>query len=523
MHNNYFVLKRLASVLQQDLNGSVVSECFSQSKDELVIRFETKEGSRFIKASLLPGLQCLSFPKEYHRARKNSVDLFPEWIGAAVEEVRVFDNERSLQIRLQGDRSILFKMHSVRSNVLSVQGDTVVSTFRKSILQDLKTEPLSLNRHIDWSFESFKQYQGKLQDLYFTFGKPVWSYLDANGFHTLATLEQQWNLLQEVRQKLDANPFSIVLREGVLALTLLPTTPALRTFSDPREALTVFSSLYAQALSLKQLKEKAIHRLEQQLSQSRSYIRGSEEKVSQLKNDAHYRLWADLIMANLTSIPQNATTFTTSDFVSGAPVTIPLKPNHTPQKLAEVYYRKAKNQSIEIDHLLQRIAGKQKEEVQLLAALDAVRNSEDSKRILSETKSVDTAKDRHEKATLPYREEEYKGFRIWIGKHAAANDELTLKHSHKEDLWLHAKDVAGSHVLIKHQAGKPYPKDVIERAAELAAHFSKRKTDSLCPVAYTTKKYVRKPKGAPAGSVIVEKEKVILVEPRGPGEPTSLR
>jgi len=101
-----------------------------------------------------------------------------------------------------------------------------------------------------------------------------------------------------------------------------------------------------------------------------------------------------------------------------------------------------------------------------------------------------------------------------VGRNAEANDELTLKLAYKEDFWLHAKDVAGSHVIIKHQSGKNFPKDVIERAAQLAAYNSKRKTDSLCPVIVTPKKFVRKRKGDPAGAVVVEREQVILVEPK---------
>jgi predicted ribosome quality control (RQC) complex YloA/Tae2 family protein len=105
------------------------------------------------------------------------------------------------------------------------------------------------------------------------------------------------------------------------------------------------------------------------------------------------------------------------------------------------------------------------------------------------------------------------GFRIWVGKNAAGNDELTLKYSFKEDLWLHVKDVAGSHVIIKYQAGKKFPKDVIERAAQLAAYNSKRKNETLCPVVVTPKKFVRKRKGDPPGAVIVEREEVIMVVP----------
>ncbi|MEL7006397.1 MAG: NFACT RNA binding domain-containing protein, partial [Bacteroidota bacterium] len=107
-------------------------------------------------------------------------------------------------------------------------------------------------------------------------------------------------------------------------------------------------------------------------------------------------------------------------------------------------------------------------------------------------------------------------FDIYIGKNARANDELLRKYAFKEDLWLHAKDVSGSHVLVKHKAAKPFGAPVIEKAAQLAAYYSKRKNDTLCPVIYTPRKFVRKRKNDPPGAVVVEKEKVLLVEPVKP-------
>ena len=114
---------------------------------------------------------------------------------------------------------------------------------------------------------------------------------------------------------------------------------------------------------------------------------------------------------------------------------------------------------------------------------------------------------------MPYKEFKIDGYIILVGKNAKHNDTLTLKIAKKNDLWLHAKDVSGSHVVLKQVPGKNYPEYIIEKAAQLAAFYSKRKTDTLCPVLYTPKKYVRKKKGTPAGAMFVEKEKVILVEP----------
>jgi predicted ribosome quality control (RQC) complex YloA/Tae2 family protein len=101
-----------------------------------------------------------------------------------------------------------------------------------------------------------------------------------------------------------------------------------------------------------------------------------------------------------------------------------------------------------------------------------------------------------------------------VGKNAKNNDELTLKFAHKDDLWLHAKGVSGSHVIIKHKAQLAFPASVIEYAAQIAAHYSSAAGSSLVPVIYTPKKFVRKPKGANPGQVSVEKEELLLVEPK---------
>jgi predicted ribosome quality control (RQC) complex YloA/Tae2 family protein len=198
------------------------------------------------------------------------------------------------------------------------------------------------------------------------------------------------------------------------------------------------------------------------------------------------------------------------------PVEIKLKRELSPQKNAEIFYRKSKNRQIEIDKLKALIIPREKEIVFVQHHLSQIEPETDLKKLRAKiTEASAASKAKAEKAELlPFHEFEFRGYKIWVGKNAVNNDLLTMKFSFKEDLWLHAKDVAGSHVVIKYQAGKNFPKDVIERAAELAAYNSKRKTDSLCPVLYTAKKYVRKRKGDPAGAVVVEREQVILVEPK---------
>ena len=207
-------------------------------------------------------------------------------------------------------------------------------------------------------------------------------------------------------------------------------------------------------------------------------------------------------------------TITLTNFYSGAPEEIKLKNELNAQQNAEVFYRKAKNQQIEINKLKESILFKEKEIERINTTLQQLEKVTDVKSIRMLMVEKKSRANKNNEPSLPYHIFNFNGFQIWVGRNAIANDELTLKHSYKEDLWLHAKDVPGSHVLIKHQSGKKFPKEVIERAAELAAYNSKRKTESLCPVTVTPKKFVRKRKGDPAGAVVVEKEDVILVIPK---------
>lgn len=514
MHNNYYFLRQLSAALEKVLQGTVISECFSQSKDELVIRFETRTKPFFIKASLAPSFSCLSFPDDFHRARKNSVDLFNDLIGQRVQSIRQFKNERSFALILSEERSLLFKMHGNRSNIILFRNDTAHDLFKSSLVQDEAISLSTLDREIDWTFENFVRHKDTIQSLYFTFGKLPWKYLEARGFKDLSS-EQQWNALEQMISLLE-NPtgYYITSVGQSLVLSLLPLGSVVKELGDPIMAVSEFYYTFIQQQALQQERASLLASLRAKLEGSRSYYKKNEEKLAELSNDHNYKTWADLIMANLHVLKPGLDKVTLPGFYPPyEPVEIRLKQSLTPQKNAAAYYRKAKNQHIELSRLQKTLEDKRKEIETLDLQLQQASSAADLKALRSYIQQTGLKpQEKKQMPSLPYHEFEHKDYRIWVGKNAQANDELTLKYGYKEDLWLHAKDVAGSHVLIKHQAGKNFPKDVIERAAQLAAYYSKRKNESLCPVVVTPRKFVRKRKGDPAGMVVVEREEVILVE-----------
>ena len=515
MHNNYYFLRHLSSKLLTCLDQAVISECFSQNRDELVIRFEIVKGPFFIRASLAPSFSCLTFTSNFQRAKKNSIDLFEILIGQRVTGVRQFTNERSFSLNLTNDLSLVFKMHGTRSNIIIFEHDRVRAVFKNNLLADLDLHINDLDKTIDWSFDAFAAAHHDPGKLYFTFGKVVWQHLKTLKYDQ-APIEERWALIQQVIRELEHGDFYITDISEVPVFSLIKTGNIRKHFDDPLEAINEFFYAFTHTYALTLEKNSFLTSLRSTLQSSKNYYQKNSAKLKELTEDNNYKVWADILMANLHLVKQGTDKVVLSNFYNeDRPVEIKLKKDLSAQKNAEVFYRKSRNQKIETGHLQQSLAQKKEEISRLEHLIETVSQIEDLKalrKLKAEAGHAEPAE--KEKGSLPYHEFIHKGFRILVGRNAQSNDTLTLKFGYKEDLWLHAKDVAGSHVLVKYQSGKPFPKDVIERAAQLAAYNSKRKNESLCPVIVTSKKFVRKRKGDPPGAVVVDREEVIMVEPK---------
>jgi predicted ribosome quality control (RQC) complex YloA/Tae2 family protein len=119
---------------------------------------------------------------------------------------------------------------------------------------------------------------------------------------------------------------------------------------------------------------------------------------------------------------------------------------------------------------------------------------------------------------LPYREFRLStGLRLLVGRDGVDNDRTTFDHAKPYELWFHAQQCPGSHVVLKfpHKSFEPSRAE-IEEAAAAAAYHSKARRDSLVAVVYTERRHVRKPRKAKPGLVTVQREKSVMVTPREP-------
>lgn len=518
MHLNYHFLKFLCPRLQALMKDMRVNECFTQNKDELVIGLSDGERERYIRANLSPANTCVSFPEEFKRSKKNNVSLFSELVSEKVVDVQVLEFERAFSLRFASGKLLLFKLHGSRSNILFYPEEESLpgQIFRHELKEDKELRIQTLRNPLVLDRARFEDLGGNASRFLPTLGKVPRQWLKERGYID-ASLEDKWRLMQELMDMLEHPLFAIVRENGEYLLTLLPVENSLFTTADPVEAANEFFKYAVVYQSFEREKGQLVKKLEEARKKTHNYLDKTMAKLLELEEDTSPSQVADIIMANLHQIPAGAEKVSLYDFYRDEQIEVSIKRGTSPQKHAENLYRKGKNRKIEIQQLEKNLEGKENYLAELEAQLAEVKEIKHFKelRIFEKENNLVSSKKEQQEA-IPYKRFEVDGFEVLVGKSSKANDELLRHYTWKEDLWLHAKDVSGSHVVIKYKSGQRIPTPVLERAAALAAYYSKNKTESLAAVIYTPCKYVRKVKGSAPGAVMVDRENVIMVKPKGP-------
>jgi len=243
-----------------------------------------------------------------------------------------------------------------------------------------------------------------------------------------------------------------------------------------------------------------------------------------LERAEKYEQWGHILMANAHIGNVNSEEIEVDDlYGEGEKVTIPLEQEMDIAENAQRYYKKSSGAEKSYEEAMKRIPIMQKEKEKaerLLAEAEEITNlwefkdwESEHEAELKEYRNQGSSDDEDQ---LPFHTLEIQGYPVWIGKNAKSNDTLVQK-AHKEDVWMHARGVPGSHLVIRMGNDKGMPsRQVLLEAASYAAFNSKAKGSNLAPVIITKKKYVRKPKGSPPGAVVVDKEDVEMVTPKKP-------
>jgi predicted ribosome quality control (RQC) complex YloA/Tae2 family protein len=312
---------------------------------------------------------------------------------------------------------------------------------------------------------------------------------------------------------------------GCVDLPFVPDGRKLRCESMNSAIVTFFSQRIE-----KQTANKTTNRLRRIARRGSNRFKKREEKIredlGQAEKFEQYKRFGELLMMNKESIKKGQAAVELTDVFdpSQPTVEIPLDPKLGPTANAQKYFKKHKKAKEALSTIKQRESDartKISRMEEVVARLEDLKNETDLEEIEKNLAGLGLLKQARQLS--PRRGEGRPRFRtfltrsgweILVGRNNNENDFLTFKVARPDELWFHAQGVPGSHVLLRGKDRKAEPSSSeIKQAAAVAAYFSKARRENKAEVAYTRAKYLRKPKKAKPGLVLVENEKSILVEP----------
>lgn len=439
-----------AEEFRRQLIGGYFQGGISFDKDTLYLQFiDNHRQTWTIECKFIEGhLLLLTSDKVFDRSdNKKGILQFKEIENLPIEEICYDINDRWICAKLSDGYELWFKGFGKFSNILlrNSQSAETLSIFRLSLKSD-------------WEF----QY-------------PSHSNCDSLIGISSTTDGHEWKHLGLSEKPADIN--SLVMAQ-----------------------LGYLKDYYFQK-NKAQIKEN----LERKVKHLRKILSESKRRLNDIEQRRSYKEMGDLILAHAHALKPGLSKALITDYYTDQRIWIKLNPELSASDNAKKYYGKAKNEVIEQKKLQEQIIVTEQNLMESEQKLEGVLLAEDFKSLKLYQKTVTVAQTQAD--TLPYRVHEYQGYQIWVGKNNKSNDQM-LRLSQKNDLWLHAKDVAGSHVIVR-KKGVDYPQAVIDYAAVLAAKNSKAKTQNVVPVIAVLRKFVSKPKNAAPGEVSLQKEDIV--------------
>jgi predicted ribosome quality control (RQC) complex YloA/Tae2 family protein len=307
------------------------------------------------------------------------------------------------------------------------------------------------------------------------------------------------------------------------------------TFADPIDATGAWWRMRDEEVLI----EDSVREIRSNAAREQKRLRRLLEKQQAELRDAErapiHRKQAEILSIHFGEIEKGVSEVVLPDPYEGGAITIALDPAKSARENIERLFRRAKKGERGAEIVGGRIAENERRVASLesiLADLDGVRSEKEAEDLRARVGSLLRPEKREapwrekikkpKERSLPVRPREYTiagGYTVLVGRDNKENDLLTFKIARPRDLWFHAAQAAGSHVvLLRDDPKKPVPREALLEAAAIAARHSKAKHAAKVPVIYTERRHVRKPKGWPPGKVTCAREKTLFVDPGIPGE-----
>ena len=289
-------------------------------------------------------------------------------------------------------------------------------------------------------------------------------------------------------------------------------------FTSLSDLLDTYYKDKAERDRVKQQASELIRRVENELQKNRHKLKKQEKELLATDNAEEFRQKGELLTTFLHQVPNDQDQVTLDNYYTNQPIIIALDKALTPSQNAQRYFKRYQKLKEAVKYLTELIE-ETKATILYLESVETVLNQaglEEIAEIREELIQTGFIRRRQrEKIQKRKKPEQYLASDgktiIYVGRNNLQNEELTFKMARKEELWFHAKDIPGSHVVI---SGNLDPSDEVKTdAAELAAYFSKGRLSNLVQVDMIEVKKLNKPTGGKPGFVTYTGQKTLRVTP----------
>ena len=273
-----------------------------------------------------------------------------------------------------------------------------------------------------------------------------------------------------------------------------------------------------------------IRAVSSQLEKLRLKEQRLSEDLLKAENSEELRLFGELLTANIHNVKPGVSRAVLTNYYDDSQIEIPVDPRFSPSKNAQIYFKKYGKAKTAVKEKRLQLEASSRETEYLESVLSYLESAEELPEIDALRKELeDTGYIRRRKVPGGFKEKKFKaephryiledGSTVLVGRNNKENDFLTFKLAAPKDIWLHTKDIPGSHVILQPSGAKSTGETAeaaIYAAASIAAFHSKAKASENVPVDYVPIKYVKKPAGAKPGMVIFTNNRTVWVNPKLP-------
>ncbi len=536
MIRDFYTLIKLKNEFQK-LIGMKIIEVYSQEKDVFIISLFDGASEYPLVLSVMPNNSAVYINKNFARAKSNVLDKFKDILGDVLQKVEIVENDRILKFEFINHNLYFCAFGGNNANLL------ISSKKTNKIKYTAKQADKYVNEKVDFEKKEsigFLEYD-KQATIFEALTK---SNLRLNRYYADEFLSEIKISTSELLRNLDikkiytealnftsdlvkhSNYYIFYNANNQLFLSLIP----LKKYELYKESTSLSEAIknvyVARIIETKRAKilKEVLPKLERDEKKLIATIKISENFDDVLERADKYRNYAEILMAQTNLKSKSGNKILLKNWV-GEDVEIKLDPKNNLLENAQNYFKKSRK-TLEDAEIKQKRLPLLKEKLnEIQSAICEVKNAKTVKELENiqkklESKSLIIMQDKERPIETKFRKFQLgEGYVLYVGKNAANNDELTMRFAKPNDIWLHARGSSGSHCVIKSESGKKdekVPKSILRAAAEIAAFYSGAKNAKYTPVCYTQKKYVHKPKGANVGAVTLQREDIIMVEPRQP-------